>query len=161
MLAEVVEPDDWDAPLRLRYAGTFDLLAMMAGQDWLLDVKTGKGVYPEVACQLAAYRAAEFALTAGPVPFDYGHARMAALHLRPDGTYALIEVDDADGGALAASPLRPPCPASWPRASGACRGAGDRMATAPARREPIRPEGVPQTYSCRREPLSRAERWKQ
>lgn len=88
---------------RLRYAGTFDLLAVLAGQEWLLDVKTGKGVYPEVACQLAAYRAAEFALTdSGPAPIDYGHARMADVHLRPDGTFGLIEVDDADGGALAA-----------------------------------------------------------
>ena len=36
------------------------------------------------------------------MPCNYGHARTAAMHLRPDGTFALIEVDDADGGALAA-----------------------------------------------------------
>jgi len=44
-----------------RYAGQFDLIADLAdGRRWLLDYKTGKGVYPEVALQLAAYRNAEY-----------------------------------------------------------------------------------------------------
>jgi len=44
----------------IRYAGTFDLVARMTdGHVWLLDIKTGKDVYPEMAIQLAAYRYAE------------------------------------------------------------------------------------------------------
>lgn len=41
------------------YAGTLDLVADMAGQRWLLDIKTGKRVYGETALQLAAYAFAE------------------------------------------------------------------------------------------------------
>lgn len=88
----------------LGYAGTFDLLVGMGGVDWLIDIKTGKGVYPEVAMQLAAYRAATHRLTESGQGghFDVTGARMGALHLRGDGTYRLIEVDDHDGGALRA-----------------------------------------------------------
>lgn len=44
-----------------RYAGQFDLIAELAdGNRWLLDYKTGTGIYPDVALQLAAYRNAEF-----------------------------------------------------------------------------------------------------
>lgn len=49
------------------YAGTLDLIAEMVSPDtgeretWLLDIKTGeKGIWPETALQLAAYRYAEF-----------------------------------------------------------------------------------------------------
>jgi hypothetical protein len=47
------------------YAGTFDAIVDIgagpyAGQRMLLDWKTSKGVYPETACQLAAYQHAEF-----------------------------------------------------------------------------------------------------
>jgi hypothetical protein len=46
-----------------RYMGTLDLVARLNdGQDWLLDWKTGSGIYPEAALQLAAYRYAEFYL---------------------------------------------------------------------------------------------------
>lgn len=37
------------------YAGTFDLIADIDGITWLLDWKTGKGVYRETTLQLAAY----------------------------------------------------------------------------------------------------------
>jgi hypothetical protein len=48
-----------------RYAGTLDVVADLAdGQRWLLDWKTGKNVYPEVALQLAAYRYADVYLDA-------------------------------------------------------------------------------------------------
>jgi len=44
-----------------RYAGQFDLIAELAdGARWLLDYKTGSGVYPDAALQLAAYRNAEY-----------------------------------------------------------------------------------------------------
>ena len=43
------------------YAGQFDLIAELAdGRRWLLDYKTGKGIFPDVALQLAAYRNAEY-----------------------------------------------------------------------------------------------------
>jgi hypothetical protein len=45
----------------LGYAGTADLLVRLAsGGTWLVDLKTGKGVYPEHALQLIAYSMAEF-----------------------------------------------------------------------------------------------------
>jgi hypothetical protein len=54
------------------YAGTLDLIAVLAvllGRTWLLDIKTGKGVYDDVALQMAAYRYAEHILTeAGEQP---------------------------------------------------------------------------------------------
>jgi len=37
------------------YAGTFDLIVDMAGKRWLLDFKTSKSVYGDIAFQLAAY----------------------------------------------------------------------------------------------------------
>jgi len=42
------------------FAGTCDAIADIAGERWLLDIKTGHGVYPEAALQLAAYGAAQF-----------------------------------------------------------------------------------------------------
>jgi hypothetical protein len=58
----------------------------------LLDVKTGKRVYPEAALQLAAYAAADFLGrpdgTEQPLPaIEAG----AVLHLRPGG-YQLVPV---------------------------------------------------------------------
>lgn len=44
-----------------RYAGQFDVIAELAdGARWLLDYKTGSGIYADVALQLAAYRNAEY-----------------------------------------------------------------------------------------------------
>jgi hypothetical protein len=42
------------------YAGTCDAIADIGGERWLLDIKTGNGIYPEAALQLAAYGAAQF-----------------------------------------------------------------------------------------------------
>lgn len=42
------------------YAGTLDLIARIDGLTWLIDVKSGKGVYPEYAMQIAAYARGEF-----------------------------------------------------------------------------------------------------
>jgi hypothetical protein len=80
------------------YAGTLDAIVRLqlplsetAGQ-YLLDAKSGKGVYPEVALQLAAYRFAEFVGVA-----DGSEQEMPStdgglvLHLTPTG-YRLIEV---------------------------------------------------------------------
>lgn len=52
-----------------RYAGTLDLVATVAARDGaraLIDIKTGKGVYDDVALQLAAYRYADLWQPDGP-----------------------------------------------------------------------------------------------
>lgn len=47
--------------LTVGYAGTFDLLCQFSdGSYWLLDLKTGKGTYPEHLLQLVMYLMAEF-----------------------------------------------------------------------------------------------------
>jgi hypothetical protein len=74
------------------YAGTLDAVCVLDGTLTLLDVKTGKSVYPEVALQLAAYAHADF------IGHPEGTERRlppvaagAALHLRPGG-YELVPV---------------------------------------------------------------------
>jgi hypothetical protein len=76
------------------YAGTLDAIVKIAGETWLIDYKTSKGVYPETALQLAAYGQAEFIGRAGdaqryamPVIGQY-----AVLHIRPEG-YELVPFD--------------------------------------------------------------------
>jgi hypothetical protein len=75
------------------YAGTLDFIARIGGRTVIGDVKTGSGIYPEVAMQLAAYRHAEFIGlpdgTEQPMPAVEG---AVALHLTADG-YRLLEVD--------------------------------------------------------------------
>ena len=74
--------------------GTFDLVAKLHGETWLLDLKTTRsGIFGETALQLAAYRHAEFYLdTEGeeqPMPeVD----RVGAIWCRADG-YDLIPVE--------------------------------------------------------------------
>lgn len=69
-----------------RYAGTADLLARIGGETWLIDFKTGTGIYPETALQLAGLGFADFMGWAEdpkqyPIPpID----RYGVLHLRPD-----------------------------------------------------------------------------
>lgn len=84
------------------YAGTLDkvvrlpglcpVLGCGSGCVWLMDTKTGKGVYGDVALQLAAYRFAESHVgPAGgllPMP-EVDHC--AVVHVREDG-YKLIPV---------------------------------------------------------------------
>lgn len=77
---------------RHRYAGTPDLIAdLVDGQTWLLDFKTGdKGVYPEVALQLAAARFAEFVIDEDGAELPVPKVDAAgAIWLRADG-YDLI-----------------------------------------------------------------------
>lgn len=85
-----------------RYAGTLDSICTLklplheSEQRFILDAKTGKGVYPEVGLQLAAYRNAEFiALPDGseaPMPEVDGGL---CLHLTDHG-YKLIQVRTDD-----------------------------------------------------------------
>jgi hypothetical protein len=78
------------------YAGTFDLIATVKGEPMLLDLKTSKGIYGEVALQVAAYRFAEFYQDDDgleqPMPEV---ARVAAVHVREDGT-DLIPLESSD-----------------------------------------------------------------
>lgn len=69
------------------YAGTLDAIVRIAGEVWLLDYKTSKGVYEETALQLAAYGAADFIGRPGdpnryaiPAIDQYG-----VVHIRPEG----------------------------------------------------------------------------
>lgn len=75
-----------------RYAGTLDAILRIQGRRLIGDTKSGKGVYPEVGLQLAAYRYAEFIAGADgseqPMPEVDGGV---VLHLT-DGGYELIEV---------------------------------------------------------------------
>lgn len=93
------------------WGGTFDVIAKIGGQTWLIDIKTNKGstykgiytgVYPETALQMAAYSRAEFIAKVGdPKRYRFPHIdRFAVLHLRPDAPYEkgyrLIEYDVTD-----------------------------------------------------------------
>lgn len=72
------------------YAGTLDSVVRIGRTTYVLDTKTGKRVYPEVALQLSAYAHAEFIGkddgTEVPLP---SIKKGAVLHLFPDG-YAFI-----------------------------------------------------------------------
>jgi hypothetical protein len=76
------------------YAGTLDLIARLAdGRRWLLDIKTSKGVYGDMALQLAAYRYAEFLHdddTEGPTDLPMPQVEaVGIIHVRADG-YDLV-----------------------------------------------------------------------
>ena len=73
--------------LKHDYAGTFDAFAVIAGERWLLDIKTSTGVYSETALQLAAYGAAEFIGRPGdPVKYRVPRAqRFGVIHVVPEG----------------------------------------------------------------------------
>lgn len=76
-----------------RYAGQFDAIAELSdGQRWLLDYKTGSGVYSTVALQLAAYRNAEYLIWDGR---EIAMPRIDAtgvVHITENG-FELIPVD--------------------------------------------------------------------
>jgi hypothetical protein len=80
------------------YAGTLDLVAVLSqtfddAETWILDIKTGKGVYPEVALQLAAYRYAEFYADEQGQPQPLPHIdRAGVVHLHDHG-YDLYPVE--------------------------------------------------------------------
>lgn len=77
------------------YCGTLDLIADLltddGSQSWLLDIKTGNGVYGEAALQLAGYGFADAWVNDDgveeklPIVDRYG-----VVHLRPDQTYELL-----------------------------------------------------------------------
>ncbi len=86
---------------RYGYAGTLDACANMIALNSgpvILDWKTSKSVWPEVALQLAAYARGEYILradgTKSELP-DIDMRRGYVLHLRPEG-YKLHPVDISD-----------------------------------------------------------------
>jgi hypothetical protein len=80
------------------YGGTFDAIVEMAGDVWMLDTKTSKGVYPETSLQLAAYTFADFI---GRPADDKRYSippitAYGVLHLRPEGYEVVPYSVDAD-----------------------------------------------------------------
>lgn len=76
------------------YAGTFDLYAEIGRVKAILDWKTSKGVYDEVALQLAALGDAAHWHVDGALTPAGKWERLIAVHLKPDGSYQLHEVVD-------------------------------------------------------------------
>lgn len=73
--------------LRHGYGGTFDAVARIGNERWMLDVKTSTNVYPETALQLAAYAGAEFIGRPGD-PKRYRVPRVTrfgVIHVVPEG----------------------------------------------------------------------------
>jgi hypothetical protein len=88
--------------LRHGYAGTLDAIAVIGGETWLLDVKTGTGLYAETGLQLAGYASADAIGRPGtPKRFRLPRAtRFGVVHVRPDGA-RLVEYA-VDRGTFAA-----------------------------------------------------------
>ena len=71
---------------RDEYAGTADIFAVIDGENWLIDIKTGKGIYPETGLQLAALANAEFRILPDGTELELPRFdEWAVLHLRPRG----------------------------------------------------------------------------
>jgi hypothetical protein len=76
-----------------RYAGRFDAIAELAdGNRWLLDWKTGSGVYPDAALQMAAYRNAEYLVWNGEDKRMPRIDRTGVVHVT-ENAWHLIPVD--------------------------------------------------------------------
>lgn len=94
---EFLAAEEMVASVAYGYAGTLDAIALLSGETWILDIKTGKGVYPDTALQLSAYANADFIGRPGiaqrfaiPPATQYG-----VIHLRPEG-YELVPYDVTD-----------------------------------------------------------------
>ena len=88
--------------LRHRYAGTLDAIAVIGGEVWLLDLKTGAGLYSETGLQLSGYANCDFAGRPGSARrFRLPRAtRFGVIHVRPEGA-RLVEYR-VDRGTFAA-----------------------------------------------------------
>ena len=83
---------------RYEYGGTADAFAEIDGEIWLLDYKTGAGVYPDSALQLAGLARAQFiGRTGDPTQYPVPPAsRFGILHIRPEGARLLPVVVDRE-----------------------------------------------------------------
>jgi hypothetical protein len=89
-LVEVLVHDpDTETP----YAGRADLYADVDGAPMLLDLKTGSGVYPEAALQLAGYATAAYWVIDGEDCDGSLADELGVVHITPGGT-ALHRVVD-------------------------------------------------------------------
>lgn len=99
---EVVAAEFQIANLTLGYAGSCDLLVRFpTGSLWIVDIKTGKGTYPEHALQVAAYRHGEVVFrdeVVDEVLTELLHRAtgLAVLHLADDGwTFSALRETEA------------------------------------------------------------------
>lgn len=76
-----------------RYAGTLDRVGTMKGETWIVDLKTTSTIHDHVGVQLAAYEALYRAHHPG-FP-ETAEIKLAALQLRKDGTYRLVQFGSA------------------------------------------------------------------
>jgi len=74
------------------YAGTADLIGTLNGRLALLDIKTGRGVYPEYKLQLAAYAVALGEMT--------GHFPEVCMNLRVRSDLTITEANTFTGAEL-------------------------------------------------------------
>jgi hypothetical protein len=83
------------------YAGTADAIIDVEGETWLIDFKTSKGIYDEVALQLGALWACPQLYHAGALADAPSIDRVAAVRIGRDGEWEMKEVVDPAGSAAA------------------------------------------------------------
>lgn len=86
------------ANLTYRYAGTGDLVAKLHdGRTAVIDWKSGKRLYPEVALQLAAYARSEFAVNDDGSRYNLAPITVGVgVHLDGEGGYTAQPVEISD-----------------------------------------------------------------
>lgn len=78
------------ASTTMHYAGTFDLLAKIGESIWLLDYKTGKGVWPDQVLQLVGYASCDLLQVDEETDVEMPHVdRLGFVHVRDDGADVL------------------------------------------------------------------------
>jgi len=82
--ASVLEHEKTVINKKEKYAGTLDLLTEIAGTRAIIDVKTGKGIYPESGLQLSAYLHCD----------NVEAERIGVLLLEESGKYTFKWMDD-------------------------------------------------------------------
>ena len=89
--AEIIATEKQVFNLTVGFAGTFDSMVRFRNQQrWIVDLKTGKGIYPEHALQCLAYAMGEFigeddVVDEQLTSFLKDITGIAILHLRDDG----------------------------------------------------------------------------
>jgi hypothetical protein len=78
-----------------RYAGTLDLILNLSGSRWVIDLKTGKSLYPKYKLQVEGYALAHEEMTGERVD------KLGILHLN-DGKCRLVEYERCTEAWLAA-----------------------------------------------------------
>lgn len=78
------------------YAGTLDAIVRIGDENWIIDYKTGKDIYPEVSLQLAAYRHAEFGAMPDGTEVELPEIHRAACLLLRPRSYRFEELDASE-----------------------------------------------------------------